>query len=122
MSKRYKQLRRRRYKLSPERRPSTFIGAQHPHDGRRWECQCARCGSSMESELCGACGGEGFTEPGELYEQDPLWYDQDDTEACHKCNGEGGWMLCLSSEKWCQTHALPGRGKYPRHTPEWYAL
>lgn len=28
----------------------TFIGLDHPNDGRHWDCNCARCGSSIEWE------------------------------------------------------------------------
>ena len=102
------------------RRGRCFIGRSHPRDGRQWDCQCARCGSSMDSESCGRCGGEGTTGPGELYEEDPLWYDPDDYAPCHECGGEGAWMLCISSHKYCINNPLPGRGKIPRHTPEWF--
>lgn len=32
---------------------------------------CPKCGEMMVSRQCGECGGEGFTEPGELYELNP---------------------------------------------------
>ena len=54
------------------------IGRQ-PKSGD-WDCQCARCGSEMEFELCNSCGGDGMTEPGELYELDPLWYSPNDVQ------------------------------------------
>lgn len=97
-----------------------FVGFDHPHDGRDWDCQCARCGSSLAWEPCSSCGGEGITAPGELYEQDPLWYDPDDYEACSQCGGDGAYSYCLSSPEWCQTHPLPGRENMARHTPEWF--
>lgn len=100
----------------------TFIGDNHPQDGRQWDCQCARCGSSMSHESCGACGGDGITGPGELHEQDPLWYDEDDYESCHQCDGEGGWMFCLSTPEWCEANPLTGREQTPRNTVEWFAL
>ncbi len=95
----------------------TFIGPEPPKDGRQWDCQCARCGSSMDSESCGACDGEGQTSPG-----DPLWYDEDATEPCHQCGGEGAWMLCISTPEWCQAHPLKGREETERHTPEWFVV
>lgn len=100
----------------------SVIGENHPMDGRHWDCQCARCGSSMMSESCGRCGGEGTTAVGELYEEDPLWYDVDDVAPCHECNGEGAWMLCISSPEYCEAHPMKGREATPRHTPEWFAL
>lgn len=45
-------------------------------------------------EDCGSCGGEGMTEPGELHEEDPLWYDEDAVEVCHACNGRGWFREC----------------------------
>jgi hypothetical protein len=117
MSKRYKALRRLRYHNNPDRL-GNVIGNIVPGDD--WECQCARCGSSIQFDPCASCGGDGWTEPGELYEQDPLWYDQNDTEACPDCDGEGSFAICISSRRWCQTHASVGRGKYPRHTVEWF--
>ena len=73
-----------------------LFGDNPPNDGREYDCQCARCGSSVEWEQCGACGGEGTTGPGELYEEDPLWYDMDDYEPCHQCNVSGvvAALLC----------------------------
>lgn len=71
--------------------------------------QCARCGSSADRVLCESCDGDGRTRPGQLYEEDPLWYDEDDTEACRDCRGAGGWWACSSTDEWCETHPLPGR-------------
>lgn len=73
------------------------------------ECQCARCGSSVARVRCDACGGSGRTEPGELQQEDPLRYDEDDTEPCHDCSGAGGWWKCESSIEWCEANPLPGR-------------
>jgi hypothetical protein len=100
----------------------TIIAKDPPNDGRDWHCQCARCGSSMESTSCGACGGEGITGPGELYEQDPLWYDEDDYDSCHQCDGEGAWWFCISTFDWCNANPMPGRIEIPPSTPEWYTL
>lgn len=100
----------------------SIISENPPNDGRDWDCQCARCGSSMLSESCGACGGDGITGPGELYEQDPLWYSPDDYERCHQCEGEGAWMLCGSSPDYCLLHPIAGRIEIERHTPEWFTF
>lgn len=27
-------------------------------------------------------------------DEDPLWYDRDDTEDCSTCDGDGGWLVC----------------------------
>lgn len=100
----------------------THIGLNHPQDGREWDCQCARCGSTLTWESCGACGGDGCTAPGELYEQDPLWYDMDDIQVCHECGGEAWFPNCISSPEYCEGNPIVGRESIPRHTPEWFAL
>lgn len=56
-------------------------------------CDVCRC-CEMDWEECWACGGDGTTGPGELYEEDPLWYDPGDFEDCRQCEGRGGWPLC----------------------------
>lgn len=101
---------------------SDLFGDNPPNDGREYDYQCARCGSSIQWEQCGACGGEGITGPGELYEQDPLWYDPDDYENCHQCDGEASWGICISSPEWCDANPVPGRESVKRGTIEWYPV
>jgi hypothetical protein len=101
---------------------SALFGDSPPRDGREYDCQCARCGSSVEWEQCGACGGEGITAPGELYEQDPLWYDPDDYQNCHQCDGDASWGICCSGAEWCEAHPLPGREAVKRGTIEWFPV
>lgn len=101
---------------------TAFIGENHPSDGRDWDAQCARCGSSLDWILCEACGGEGITGPGELYEEDPLWYDKDDYEACHQCGGKASWPQCISGSEWCNANPLEGRQAVERSTPEWFVI
>jgi len=76
----------------------------------------------MMFDTCERCGGEGVTGPGELYEEDPLWYDSDDYENCHECGGAGGWHLCLSTPEFCEAHPIVGREGITRHTPEWFVV
>lgn len=52
---------------------------------------CEECESEMTWEDCWQCGGEGFRE---LYEEDPLWYEPNDTEQCDICEGKGGYYVC----------------------------
>lgn len=99
-----------------------IVAKDPPQDGRNWDCQCARCGSSIHWEVCGRCGGEGITDPGELYEEDPLWYDPDDFEPCPSCNGDSSWGICLSSPEWCEAHPIPGREQIKRGQIEWFTL
>jgi hypothetical protein len=54
---------------------------------------CQKCGCSMDWSDCANCGGEGETE---LYELDPLWYDEDDVEDCDWCQGSGGYWACFT--------------------------
>jgi hypothetical protein len=56
---------------------------------------CPRCGCcGLMLRTCWQCGGDGETEPGELYDQDPLWYDPDETAPCHVCGGAGHFKFC----------------------------
>ena len=77
---------------------------------------CARCGSDVEWFECEHCGGEGETAPGELHEEDPLWYDEDDSEPCHQCGGAGGWRFCLSPQEWCEANPMKGQENTKRGT------
>lgn len=55
---------------------------------------CIKCGELMVHMLCNDCGGDGHTEYGELHEQDPLWYDEDDVRTCDECRGLGHHVWC----------------------------
>lgn len=57
------------------------------------EESCPICGSDMMWERCWDCGGDGYIE---VYESDPMWYDEDDVERCDTCEGQGGWHMCLN--------------------------
>lgn len=66
------------------------------HDDKPCNCKCQRCKCcSLEWVDCWSCGGAGGTEPGDLYDEDPLWYSPDDTEDCQICEGAGGWNDCI---------------------------
>lgn len=91
----------------------THIGPNHPNDGREWDCQCARCGSSMESVPCEACGGEG------VWESDGFG---DETRICGECGGEAMWLVCLSSAEWCEAHPIIGREGIKRGEVEWFVV
>jgi hypothetical protein len=41
---------------------------------------------------------------------------------CDICEGEGGWLVCLSPAEWCEEHPLSGREEIKRSTPQWFAL
>ena len=57
---------------------------------------CPRCKCCSQDWIeCWDCGGEGYHD--DMWESDPLWYDQDDIETCDICDGKGGWKGCLGN-------------------------
>lgn len=60
------------------------------------EPECEKCGLLMEWEGCWSCSGDGEHS---LHEEDPLLYDEDDSERCDVCDGDGGWWWCPSCAK-----------------------
>lgn len=46
--------------------------------------------SDGESVECWNCGGEGYRD---LYEEDPMWYDEDEVEKCEICEGKGFYIV-----------------------------
>lgn len=95
----------------------------HPPDemyksGLEIDCQCARCGSSVDSELCDYCddGYDGH-DCGEdccccLYPEENV--------LCQYCDGTGIWHRCMSSPEWCEAHPLPGREQTVSGELEWF--
>lgn len=98
-----------------------IIATGPPKDGRQWDCQCARCGSSMSTVECQNCGGDGYTHH-ECGEDVCCCLYPEDNVACDICHGDGGFLVCVSSETWCQLNPLPGREKTERDTPEWFCV
>ena len=97
-----------------------YIG-RHPDDDRMWDCQCARCGSSLEFEQCEVCGGEGV-DGHDCGEDSCCCADPDDNVPCQACGGDGVWPLCASSHEWCKSNPLPGRAHIASGTPEWFVI
>lgn len=102
----------------------TVIGPEPPNDGREWDAQCARCGSSVERRECETCGGEGV-EGHDCGEDVCCCADPDEPNlVCEICFGEGGWWACLSddgpSPTWCERYPLIDREPYAPGTPEWW--
>ena len=95
-----------------ERQCWTHIGRHQPDYDREWECQCARCGSSLGFEICDACGGDGFVEE----------EDYDEIERCGQCNGKQGYSFCLSSDEYCDENPMEGREDVKGSTPEWFTF
>ena len=86
-----------------------------PRDGREWDCQCARCGSSCYVVDCDNCGGEG-----EIEDED--WQCAGEFHRCDWCGGEGGHWACGSSADWCEAHPNDGRADVKRGTVEWFTF
>lgn len=90
---------------NPDMRLPEIVGSFEWFDtptGR--DCQCARCGSSVEQRDCWACGGDGY-----VPEDTPEGWDEGDERPCDICHGHGGSLRCVSSPAYCNDHPLPGR-------------
>lgn len=85
-----------------------------PRDGREWDCQCARCGSSCDSTGCECCGNDGWVEGLDEYE--------DHYETCSYCNGRPVRYHCMSSPEWCEANPVEGRGGVKRGAIEWFVV
>lgn len=88
---------------------------RRPRDGREWEPQCARCGSSCVFEDCDNCCGEGEIE-------DDDWQCEGEFYRCDWCLGAGGFESCCSSREHCEAHPLPGREDIKRGVIEWFTF
>ena len=84
-----------------------------PHDGRDWDCQCARCGSSCDSHGCETCGNDGW-----VWEED----DEERLRECPECLGNPVIYRCLSSREWCEANPVEGRENMPRGKIEWFVV
>lgn len=99
----------------------TSIGI-HPHDGREWDVQCARCGSSLNFEPCEQCGGSGF-DGHDCGEDSCCCADPADNVRCGACYGRCAFPVCVSEHSgWCKANPRPGREEIAESTPEWYTF
>lgn len=97
----------------------TIIAFRPPRDGKQYDCQCARCGSSCHFVECTDCGGDGFS--GHDCGDDCCCCEYpDDNVPCDACRGYGGWWTCLSSPEWCKNNPLPGREAIAWGQIEWF--
>jgi hypothetical protein len=84
----------------------SVIADYPPRDGREWDCQCARCGSSCSRVDCWECFGECDPECGQ----------------CSECRGRGGWWACLSSLEWCRANPIKRRENVAHGEIEWFVV
>lgn len=103
------------FSASDTRQETRVIGAC-PRDGRYWENQCARCGSSLIFHDCDNCGGEGWIE------DDDWQADEGDGHDCDWCFGEGGHWACCSSVEYCEGNPITDRADVKRGTVEWFTF
>jgi len=84
------------------------------------DCQCARCGSSMDFEECHFC--EDGLSGHECGEDTCCCLQPEPNVLCDMCDGEGKWARCLSSPEYCEDNPLPGREHIPRGKIEWFTF
>lgn len=89
-------------------------------DGRQWEHQCARCGSSVVFEECDQCE-DGYSHHDCGEDCCACKYPEPNVP-CDTCHGAGGWWSCISSAEWCEAHPLPGRERVERGQIEWFVV
>lgn len=92
-----------------------------PQDGREWESQCARCGSSTDWTDCENCGGEGVIGH-DCGEDCCCCADPEDNVICDLCNGHGGWHHCILSADWCNANPRTGCAGYMHGQIEWFLI
>jgi hypothetical protein len=99
----------------------TKLGGRCPSDGRDWDAQCGRCGSSLTFESCGHCLGDGLAGH-DCGEDTCCCLEPVENVPCEICGGVGGFPLCISSEGYCQAHPMKDREEVARSTPEWFVV
>lgn len=92
----------------------SFIIQRPPNDGREWDNQCARCGSSVDFFECEECDGMGYIDCNDDY--------LDPEMVCQCCGGRGGLWLCLSTPQFCLDNPLPGREHISPGAIEWFTF
>jgi len=98
----------------------TVISTCQPADGRKWDCQCARCGSSVEWEQCPNCE-DGYSHH-DCGDDCCCCADPEPNVRCHWCGGMGGWLACIAPPRSCQANPRPGREKVDCGAIEWFCL
>lgn len=88
-----------------------------PSDGRDWDCQCARCGSSCDSDACEYCDGDGY-----IMDDDTEWDEIEQYRSCPECLGKPVRYRCMSLCTWCEANPVEGREDVPRGKIEWFVV
>lgn len=108
--------------VEPVKPISELIIAEFPpQDGKDYDCQCARCGSSADHQECDQCCGDGV-DGHECGEDCCMCADPEDNVRCYTCRGRGGWYRCMSSKEFCEANPLPGREQIERGLIEWFPI
>lgn len=99
--------------------------AEHPtpemyQSGLEIDCQCARCGSSMDGGSCEYCE-DGF-DGHDCGDDCCCCLRPEENVQCQFCDGTGVWHRCLSSPEWCEANPLPGRESVERGQIEWFTF
>lgn len=91
-----------------------------PVPGYEWDCQCARCGSSVDWEPCDECedGYDGH----DCGEDTCCCLDPEENVVCQYCHGRCGRHRCMSSPEWCEANPLEFRDQFERGAIEWFAI
>lgn len=99
---------------------TTHIG-KHPlpemySEGLEIDCQCARCGSSCDSDRCNEC------EDGSVWDAWGYYDEGGPAYTCPACRGDYVTHRCLSSPEWCEANPQPGRESVKRGKIEWFTI
>jgi len=97
-----------------------IIQGTPPADGRNWECQCARCGSSADWIDCWACvdGMAGH----DCGEDCCMCLRPEENVICEICGGNGGGWRCLAALIYCEENPMDGREQIVRGAIEWFTV
>lgn len=93
------------------------IGERPPNDGRWYDANCARCGSSTTSQECDSCGGQGVTV--DLADEFSFCELEPNKSICQSCGGLGRFYICDRQRLECEAMPIAGREQYARGVIEW---
>ena len=86
--------------------------------GLEIDCQCARCGSSVDFELCEYC--EDGLDGHDCGEDCCCCLNPEENVVCQYCLGSGVSLICMASPEWCDGHPLAGRKGVNRGDIAWF--